>query len=66
MRYFDFESVARAAHIPPEQLQQLCALIREEFPHDDMMYELHVLRACTAIRDGRVPLEQALHPPAHA
>ena len=27
-------------------------MIRKDFPADDMMYELHVLRACMAVRDG--------------
>ena len=66
MRYFDYDPIARAAHIPPDKLQQLCALVREEFPRDEMMYELHVLRACAAIRDGRVPLEDVLRTPARA
>jgi len=37
-------------------------MVRAEFPTDDMLYELHVLRACMAIRDGYVSLENALKP----
>jgi hypothetical protein len=37
-------------------------MVRIEFPTDDMLYELHVLRACMAIRDGYVSLEDALKP----
>ena len=59
MRYFDYETIAREAHITPADLATLCELIREEFPSDDMMYELHVLRACLAIRDGHLSLDQA-------
>ena len=59
MRYFDYETAARQAGISPDGLATLCELIREEFPSDDMMYELHVLRACLAIRDGHLSLDQA-------
>ena len=60
MRYFDFDKVAREAAIPADKLVQLCSAIRREFPRDDMMYELHVLRACMAVRDGHISLEEAL------
>jgi hypothetical protein len=60
MQYFDYESVAREAGIPQARLAELCALIRREFPFDDMLYELHVLRACMAVRDGTVRLDDIL------
>jgi len=60
MRYFDYDNAAREAGIPPDKLVELCRSIRQDFPKDDMMYELHVLRACMAIRDGHVRLEDAL------
>jgi hypothetical protein len=58
--YFDYEEVAREARIPGEKLEELRHLIKGEFPRDEMMYELHLLRACMAIRDGVVTLQQAL------
>jgi hypothetical protein len=60
MRWFDYVTVAKDAGIPQERLESLCALVRQEFPRDDMTYELHVLRACTAIRDGHITLDEAL------
>ena len=60
MRYFNFEKIAREAEIPADRLQELCQSIRQEFPRDEMMYELHVLRVCMAIRDGHVSLEDAI------
>jgi hypothetical protein len=60
--YFDYEEVARDARIPAEKLEELRHLIKGEFPRDEMMYELHLLRACMAIRDGVVTLQQALSP----
>jgi hypothetical protein len=41
-------------------LQQVVAVVRRDYPNDQMLFELHVLRACRAIRDGMVTLEQVL------
>jgi mRNA-degrading endonuclease YafQ of YafQ-DinJ toxin-antitoxin module len=60
MKYFDYESVAREAKIPEEKLRKLVKLVRQEFPHDPMMAELHALRACLAIRDGHIQIDDAL------
>lgn len=60
MNYFDWQKTAQEAQIPPEKVEELSHLIRREFPHDEMMFELHVLRACAAIRDGALTLEEAL------
>ena len=62
MEYFDYRSVAEHAKIPPDKLEEIARMVRAEFPTDDMLYELHVLRACMAIRDGYVSLENALKP----
>lgn len=64
MKYFDYAKVASLAHIPDDKLEELKIIIREEFPHDDMMYELHLLRACRAIQEGFVSIEDAIHPKA--
>jgi hypothetical protein len=60
MRYFDYEKVAQAARIPPDKLEEMSRSVRQDFPKDDMMYELHLLRICLAVRDGHVTLEQML------
>jgi hypothetical protein len=65
MRYFDYETVAREAKIPPEKMKKLVRLMREEFPNDPLMCELHLLRACMAIRDGQVSIDNALKNDAH-
>ena len=41
MKYFDYDSVAREAKIPDEKLRKLVKIVRQEFPHDPMMAELH-------------------------
>jgi hypothetical protein len=59
MQYFDFRKVADEAGIPATALKALGERIRREFSGDEMMYELHMLRACMAIRDGYTSLEEA-------
>lgn len=60
MRYFDYEKIAREANIPPQALGELCQQIRQEFPTDEMMCELHLLRVCMAIKEGALTLQDAL------
>jgi hypothetical protein len=60
MRYFDYRKVAKEAGVAPDKMAKLISAIRKEFPKDNMMFELHVLRACLAIRDGHVSVEDAL------
>jgi len=62
MRFFDYEASAREAGIPECALAEICRVMRAEFPHDEMMYELHVLRACMAVKSGLVRLEDVLPP----
>jgi hypothetical protein len=57
---FDYRSAAQRAGIHESDLDRLCQVIREEFPDDEMMFELHVLRAILAIESGQITLEQAL------
>jgi hypothetical protein len=60
VEYFDYESIAKEAGIPSSKLDALQRIVRQEFPHDDMMYELHLLRACMAIREGYVTISEAI------
>ncbi len=59
---FDYPAVAKRVGIPDERLTRLCHLVREEFPNDDMLFELHVLRALLAVESGQVTLEELLKP----
>jgi len=60
VHYFDYAKVAREAHISPEKLDELSHVRRQDFPRDEVMYELHFLRASMAIREGVLTLEEAL------
>ncbi len=64
MRYFDYQKIAHEAKIPADKLEKLRKGIQAEFPKDEMMYELHMLRVCMAIRDGMISIEEALKPKA--
>jgi len=43
--YFDYQRVAREMKVPSSILKKIEKEVKEEFPKDKMMYELHVLRA---------------------
>jgi len=58
--YFDYNKAAREAGLTDEQLETIQQGIRREYPHDDMLYELHVLRACNVIKDGHATYEQVV------
>ena len=60
MTYFDYERTASEAGFSPEELAQLSRVVRQEFPHDDMLYELHMLRACHAVREGITTIAEAI------
>ena len=50
MKYFDYRSAARTSGIPDETLAQWEAIFRQEYPGDEMMVELRLLRACVAVQ----------------
>ena len=60
MSYFDYATVAKEAGITDRDLSLIEELMRSEFPHDEMMRDLHILRACMAVRDGRITVDQVL------
>jgi len=61
MTYFDYTTVAKEAGITDRDLSLIEELMRSEFPHDEMMRDLHILRACMAVRDGRITVDQVLN-----
>jgi hypothetical protein len=44
-KMFDYESLANKYNISHEDLTRLTKEVRQEFPHDEMMFELHMIRA---------------------
>jgi hypothetical protein len=63
---FDYVTAAKRVGISPEDLERLIALTRAEFPSDEMMVELHVLRAILAVERGDVTLREVLQSRAAA
>ena len=63
---FDYVAAAKRAGIGPEDLDRLVVLTRVEFPRDEMMVELHVLRTVQAVERGDVALSDVLRPRAVA
>ena len=59
-RYFDYRDAAREARIDADQLKLIERMFRADYPADDMLYELHVLRTCRAIRQGLTTLDAVL------
>lgn len=58
--YFDYLTPATAAGITDDQLSIIKQMFRTDYLTDDMLYELHILRACNAVRDGFVTIQQVL------
>ena len=58
--YFDYLAAARQCHLTPDQVAALETLERQEFPQDQMMFELHMLRLIEQIRAGHLKLEDVL------
>ncbi len=46
--------------MPVEQVAALEAAIRPDYPGDDMMIEMRLLRTLSAIREGAVSVERAI------
>ncbi|MEK7794110.1 MAG: hypothetical protein AAB353_06255 [Candidatus Hydrogenedentota bacterium] len=52
MDYFDYESAAQEAGVPNGVLREWELGFQREYPGDDMMVELRLLRACAAAKGG--------------
>lgn len=57
---FDLKKIKRESGLTPDDLARLEAKVKEEFPGDELMFELHFLRTLKALKEGWVTLEEAL------
>ncbi len=64
--YFDYMPVARAAGITSAELRAIEDLFAADYPSDLMLRELHVLRACNAVKAGRTNVAEILAPPGRS
>lgn len=60
VEYFDYIAVAKRCKISDEILKKLEDLERQEFPRDQMMFELHMLRMLREIEQGFLKPEEIL------
>jgi len=60
MRTFNLEIIKMKSGLSTAELARLEEQIRREFEGDEMMFELHLIRAIKAIKEGWVTLEEAL------
>ncbi len=58
--YFDYLGAARECRLTAGQVAALEAVERREFPDDQMMFELHMLRVIEQIRAGRLTRDVVL------
>jgi len=63
---FDYVAAAERVGISAKDLARLIAMMRAEFPSDEMMAELHILRAVLSVERGDVTLEEILRQKAAA
>jgi len=62
---FDYESLAKKIDLPTEKLNQICSLVRSDFPDDEMMFELHMLRVLMALERKDISFEEIVSPESH-
>jgi hypothetical protein len=61
-RFFDYESVAAEAGICQSDLDALRSRFQADYPGDELMCELRLLRVCHAVGSGRCTVAEALRP----
>jgi len=61
--YFDYLIPAQDGLLTLAQVAALEEAERHEFPEDQMMFELHMLRVIEQIRAGRLKIEEVLSAP---
>ena len=62
--YFDYPRVATEAGITSDQLRSMIRIFEADFPNDLMLRELHILRACTAVKERRTTIGAILDDPS--
>ena len=62
-QHFDYTRAAHQANLSPADLAAIIHLFEHDYPHDLMLRELHILRACNAIIRGAVTLRDILAAP---
>jgi len=49
---YDIDAAFKNSGLSAEEIEKIKRDVRREFPNDDMMYELHIIRILKAIKKG--------------
>jgi len=60
--FFDYETVAAEAGISQGDLDALRQHVQADYPDDELMCELRLLRLCHAVANGKCSVAEALRP----
>lgn len=57
---FNYKDIAKKINLPENQLSEIAKMVRKDFPHDEMMFELHMLRSLMALERKDLTLKEIL------
>ena len=49
---YDIDAAFKSSGLTQEEFERIKQEVRSEFPNDEMMYELHIIRIFNAIKRG--------------
>jgi hypothetical protein len=49
---YDIEEAFKGSDLTEEEFEKIKSEVRSDFPNDEMMFELHVIRILNAIKKG--------------
>jgi len=56
---YDIEAAYKNSSLTPEEFEKIKSEVRSDFPNDEMMFELHVIRILNAIKKGHWQLSSS-------
>jgi hypothetical protein len=56
---YDLKAAYKKSGLTKKEFEKIKSEVRADFPNDDMMYELHVIRILNAIKRGQWRLESS-------
>ncbi len=62
---FNYEAIAKRINLPEERVSEIGKIIRKDFPRDEMMFELHMLRVLMALERKDLTLEDLFKEPGN-
>lgn len=57
-QHYDIDRAVQEAGLPPDLVGDILAQAKAEFPEDEMMFELHVIRSIQAEMQARMTPEE--------